>query len=305
MGRLAALAAVVLWGLSFVATKRALLELSPLTLIFIRFALGALVLHLILWLRRKPVGAPRAELPALALMGFIGVFVHQMLQVYGLSLTTAVRTGWLVGLIPIWSAILGAVFLGERFGGRRILGLAAGVAGAILVITRGEVAWGAFALPARRGDLLILASTFNWAVYSIIGRNTLRRLGSGRATATAMLFGWAMIVPFFLDERLELAPLQAVSLPTMIAVLFLGVGCSGLAYLCWYAALDRLPISEVAAFLYLEPLVTLAAAATLLHEPIAATTIAGGMLALAGVALVQQAEGRDRTVRPATGAGAD
>ena len=289
MGRLAALAAVVFWGLSFVATKQALLELTPLTLIFARFALGTLVLQIVLWLRREPLLPPRSELPALALMGFIGVFLHQVLQVSGLNLTTAVRTGWLVGLIPIWSAILGAVFLGERLGGRKILGLGIGMVGAALVITRGEVFSRSLDLRATKGDLLVLASTFNWAVFSIIGRKTVKRLGSVRATAAATFLGWTMTIPLFLSEHVGPAVFPSVSVRTLVAIAFLGVGCSGFAYLFWYVALERLPTSEVAAFLYLEPLVTLAAAVTLLQEPVAATTIAGGVLAMVGVAIVQRA----------------
>ena len=63
-------------------------------------------------------------------MGFVGVFVHQLLQAYGLTLTTAVKTGWLIGLIPIWAALLSALLLGERFGRAKVAGLLLGFAGA-------------------------------------------------------------------------------------------------------------------------------------------------------------------------------
>src|SRR5688572_15077524 len=104
--RLAALTAVVFWGISFVATKSALQEISPVTLIFTRFAMGTAFLFLILALRRESPVPPRESIAPLVLMGFVGIFVHQMLQAYGLTLTTAIRTGWLIGLIPIWSAVL-------------------------------------------------------------------------------------------------------------------------------------------------------------------------------------------------------
>jgi drug/metabolite transporter (DMT)-like permease len=74
-----------------------------------------------------------------------------------------------------------------------------------------------------------------------------------------------------------------------VSVLFLGFGCSGLGYLFWYGALERIELSRVAAFLYLEPLVTLAAAAFWLGEPVGLLTLAGGALLLMGVALVQRA----------------
>jgi drug/metabolite transporter (DMT)-like permease len=289
--RLAAFAAVVLWGVSFVATKAALRELSPVTVIFTRFALGTAVLFLILKLRRQSLIPPRDTWPMLALMGFVGIFVHQMVQVHALTLTTAVRTGWLIGLTPIWSAVLAAVFLGEGFGPRKVFGLFLGAVGALLVITKGDLSSRVLALPATRGDLLILATTVNWAIYTILGQKTLKRLGSARAIAAAMFVGWAMMIPFFVTAA-GWREYQDLSSTSLIAILFLGVGCSGLGYLFWYAALERIDASQVAAFLYLEPLVTLVAAVALLGESVAVSTIVGGILVLAGVLTVQTAQSR-------------
>jgi drug/metabolite transporter (DMT)-like permease len=286
--RLAAFAAVIMWGISFVATKAALREVSPITLIFTRFALGTALLLLILTLRRETLLPPKSAWPMLALMGFVGVFVHQMIQVHGLTLTTAVRTGWLIGLTPIWSAVLAGLFLGERFGPRKILGLFLGTAGALLVITRGKLSPGILSLPSTRGDLLIVASTLNWAVYTILGRDTLRRVGSTQAIATVMLVGWAMLIPFFLVAA-GWQEYKHLSSTSLVAILFLGIGCSGLGYWFWYAALERIEASQVAAFLYVEPLVTLAAAMALLGEPVALSTILGGLLVLAGVLTIQSA----------------
>ena len=286
--RLGALIAIVLWGLSFVATKVALREISPVTLVFSRFALGTALLVATLAARRRPLVPPPRSWPALAVMGFVGIFVHQLLQSYGLTLTTAVRTGWLIGLIPIWSALLAAVFLKERFGPAKVAGLALGFAGAVLVVTRGRLSAGLLALPSTRGDLLILASTLNWAIYTVLGRGTLHRLGSLRATTGTMFLGWLMLAPLFL--RVEgWREYAALSPSGVAALLFLGIGPAGLGYLFWYGALERVETSRVAAFLYLEPLVTLAAAVALLHEPVGAATVAGGLMVLAGVALVQRA----------------
>jgi drug/metabolite transporter (DMT)-like permease len=73
------------------------------------------------------------------------------------------------------------------------------------------------------------------------------------------------------------------------ALLFLGLACSGIGYLLWSEALAELEPSRVAALLYLQPLVTLAAAAVLLGEPIGLATVVGGGLVIAGVAVVQRA----------------
>jgi drug/metabolite transporter (DMT)-like permease len=281
--RFAAFIAVVFWGISFVATKAALREVSPVTLIFCRFAIGALVLLALV--RRLP---PRDAWPQLLLMGFLGVFVHQMLQAYGLTLTSATNSGWLIGLTPLWSAVLSAIVLRERFSSWKVAGLVGGFAGALLVVTRGDFSPQVLGRPSTLGDLLIFISTINWSIYSVIGHATIRKLGPRRATSGAMLFGAAMLTPFFV-ARQGWRELPQLSSTGWGALLFLSIGCSALGYLFWYGALEHVEVSRVAALLYIEPLVTFLAAAVLLGERVSGTVIAGGMIVLVSVVIAQYA----------------
>jgi drug/metabolite transporter (DMT)-like permease len=284
--RFGALLAVIFWGISFVATKSALREVSPVTLIFLRFAIGSVLLMAIV--RRLP---PREALPQLALMGFIGIFVHQMLQSHALTMTTATHCGWLIGLTPIWSALLSAIVFRERFGLWKVVGLAGGFAGALLVITRGEFDAGVLSLPSTAGDLLIVISTINWAVYSVAGHATIKRLGPRVATSGAMLLGVLMLAPFFV-ARAGWREIPRLTAGGWTAVLFLGVGCSALGYLFWYGALEHIEVSRVASLLYLEPLITFATAIALLHETISGTAIIGGLMVMGSVAIAQYAPSR-------------
>jgi drug/metabolite transporter (DMT)-like permease len=283
--RVAASIAVIFWGVSFVATKAVLRDVAPVTLIFTRFFIGALVLLAIV--RELP---PRESWPSLALMGFVGVFVHQMLQSFALTMTTATNCGWLIGLTPLWSAVLAAIVLRERFGFWKIVGLLGGFAGALLVVTRGDFSSRVFARPSTLGDALIFISTINWAIYTVIGHKTIRRIGPRRATSGAMLFGVAMLAPFFI-ARAGWRDLPHLTPAGWGALLFLAVGCSALGYLFWYGALEQIEASRVAALLYAEPLVTFAAAVLLLGERVSAITIAGGILVLISVVLTQYAPG--------------
>src|SRR5512144_1578727 len=101
-----ALLAVIFWGASFVATKVALSEISPVAVVVLRFAIGlAVILAALAW--RHQVAAPRhGDVAWLALLGAIGITAHQMLQANGLVTTTATNSGWLVVLIPIFTAVL-------------------------------------------------------------------------------------------------------------------------------------------------------------------------------------------------------
>ena len=286
--RLGALLAVLFWGLSFVATKAAVREVSPFALVFARAGLGTTLLVVILARRGAQWVPPRSAWPSLAVMGFVGVAFHQGLQAYALTLTSAVHTGWLIGLTPIWSAVLAALVLHERFGARKLLGLTLGFAGALIVVTRGRLGPELAYLPSTRGDLLILLSTINWAVYSVLGHPVLKRLGAPRATLGAMAVGWLLLAVHvhWTGSWRDYARLSATG---WLAVLFLGLACSGLGYLFWYGALEKIEASRVGALLYLEPLVTFAAAAALLGERVQLVTVAGGMLLLVGVVLVERA----------------
>jgi drug/metabolite transporter (DMT)-like permease len=292
--RSAAFTAVVFWGLSFVATKAALAEISPETLIFTRFAFGAALLIALLKLRGQRPLPPFDALWPLACMGFFGVFVHQMLQATALTMTSAVQTGWLIGVIPIWSALLSALMLKEKFTGLKLLGLLGGFAGVVLVISHGQLSAMTLKLPSTRGDFLVLLSTINWAFYSVIGHSTIKRLGPTRATAGSMLLGWLMLAPLFIWKQ-GWREWPHLSSSGWGALLFLGICCSGLGYLFWYGALEHIEVSRVASFLYIEPLVTLVAAVLLLRERVTATTILGGLLVLASVFLIQ------RLPKPKTG----
>ncbi|PWU08073.1 MAG: hypothetical protein C5B50_30370 [Verrucomicrobia bacterium] len=279
---------ICLWGLSFIATKTALREASPATLVALRFGLGTGLLFAVLRLRGFPLLPPRDAWPSLALMGFVGVFLHHLIQATGLTTTTATNAGWLIGLIPIWSALLSAALLKERFGFLKLAGLVGGTAGAILVISHGKPITEVLKLPSTHGDLLVLITTFTWAIYTVVGHGTIKRLGPLRATTGAMLLGWLMVLPVFLFTE-GWRELSHLSIRGWGAILFLGIGCSAFGYLMWYAALERIEASRVASFLYAQPLVTAVAGPLLLHEQFWASTIAGGLLVLASVFVIQKA----------------
>jgi drug/metabolite transporter (DMT)-like permease len=97
-----------------------------------------------------------------------------------------------------------------------------------------------------------------------------------------------MIAPFFAAQQ-GWRQIPQLSLAGWGALLFLGIGCSGLGYLLWYGALERLEVSRVAASLYLEPLVTLGTAVLLLSEPVSAVAVLGGLIVLGSVYLMQRA----------------
>jgi drug/metabolite transporter (DMT)-like permease len=285
--RAGAFLAIVLWGVSFVATKAALREANPITVVFLRVSIGAFFLFLLLAARGERLLPPASTLRMLVVMGAIGVGVHQMIQAIALRLTTAINTGWLIALTPIWSAIIARIFRNERLDRTRLLGLFGGFAGALVLVSRGRFSADVWALPGTKGDFLIVLSTLNWAIFSNLGQSTLRRLGPLRATAFVLAAGWLLLLPWFIRERGWTA-LDSLTIVGSGSIVFLGLGCSGLGYLLWYGALERVEVARVASFLYIEPLVTLIAAMLILGEPAHPSALLGGALVLASVYVLQK-----------------
>ena len=283
--------AVALWGASFVATKLVLRELSPITIILLRFALGLGALIFIVRLKRAWAFVPRRDWGWFLFLGFNGIFVHQLLQVNGLVSTSATNTGWMVALIPIFTALLAWLLLGESFASVQVMGLALAVLGTLLVISRGEFELGAISLPATRGDILVFLSAPNWAIFSVLSKRLLTRYPPSFMMVVTMGLGWLMLLPLFVAAA-GWRELQGLSLPGWAGLVFLGLFCSGLAYVFWYDALEAAGAGQVASFLYLEPLITLIVAVLLLEERPLIGTLVGGGLILTGVWLVNRHRGQ-------------
>lgn len=291
LNRLKALTAALFWGVSFVATKAALRDVSPWTLIVVRFAFGVAILVFAAWRLRliKLVGA--RDFVSLAILGAIAIAIHQGLQATGLTLTSASSMAWLVGLTPVFTAILAWWFLHERFSALKVFGLVIAFTGAIVVVTKGVFSPETLRLPSTFGDLLALASSLNWAIFSIASKPLLRRLPPTLMMAYVMVIGWILILPFWGIGRgwNEIGNLTTTG---WLAILFLGICCSGIAYIFWYDALAHIDASEVSAFIYLEPLVTVVVAGIVLGEPFTLVTFLGGLTILFGVYLVNRPANR-------------
>lgn len=280
-----ALFAVVVWGASFIATKMAVAEVSPVTVVWLRFAMGVAVLGWVVAARRQLAIPSRSDLGYFALLGFLGIAFHQWLQSNGLVTSQASTTAWIVAATPIFMALLGWAILRERVRLVTVAGIALAAAGVVLVVSRGDlpaIAAGRFGTP---GDLLILASAPNWAVFSVLSRKGLQRHPSAVMMFWVMTLGWLMTSALWIAGPGP-ADVARLSAQGWTAVLFLGIACSGLAYIFWYDALRDLPASQVGALLYIEPLIAVVVAAALLGEPIVLATLLGGLAILAGVWMV-------------------
>jgi drug/metabolite transporter (DMT)-like permease len=289
-------AAVALWGASFVATKVALRDVSPPTIVWLRFAIGALVLGIVVVVRRQFSLPEGKEWSYFALLGLSGIAFHQWLQSTGLITSKASTTAWIVATIPIFIALLGWLVLKEKLSWAGVTGIILATVGVLLVVTDGDLASltaGHFGAP---GDILIMISAPNWAIYSVLsrrvmgggeGHNDVDRRPAARMTFWVMSIGW-VFTSLQLFAGPGISEIKELTTDGWLGIGFLGVFCSGLGYIYWQDALEAIPASQVGAFLYLEPLVTVVVAAAVLGEPITLASLLGGSVILLGVWMVSR-----------------
>jgi drug/metabolite transporter (DMT)-like permease len=279
--------AVVVWGASFIATKLALRELSPVVVIWLRFGIGLVILG---WFvaQRKELAFPAArELGFFAFLGFLGITFHQWLQVTGLLTAQATTTAWIITTIPIFIAILGRFMLQEKLGWDRIGGILLATFGVLLIVSHGDLQSVLIGRFGTHGDFLVLISAVNWAVFSVLSRKALKNHPAIQMLFYVMVFGW-VFASIWLATTPHFSEIVSLSLQGWISILFLGILCTGIAYIFWFDALKELTASQVGSFLYIEPLVTVVVAGLLLQEPLFLAAFLGGALILAGVWLVNR-----------------
>lgn len=279
--------AVTFWGASFVATKVVLRDLSPDVLVWLRFAMGLPLLGLTA-VARKQFSLPRfSDLPYFAVLGLIGITFHQWLQSNGLVTAQATTTAWIVAASPVFIALLGWLVLKEKLTGIQALGIFVAVVGVLLVISGGNLRGLVGGQGITPGDVLIMISAPNWALFSILSRRGLKQHPAASMMFWVMVFGWGFTTLLFLSnprfEEISRLPLEG-----WLSMLFLGIFCSGLAYIFWYDALKSIPASQVGVFLYIEPLVTVIIAWLVLGEQLTWASLLGGAIILAGIWMVNR-----------------
>jgi len=260
-------------------------DISPIAIVWLRFSMGVLILGIAVSLRGQFSLPGRGEWAYFSLLGFLGITFHQWLQSNGLQTSEAGTTAWIVSTTPVFMALLGWTVLKEALSWVKTSGILLAFAGVLLVVSKGNLASisvGRFGAP---GDFLILISSVNWAVFSVLSRRGLKSYPAGLMMFYVMSLGWMFTTILFFAQT-GLSEITNLTSNGWLGVIFLGVFCSGLAYIAWYDALQALPSAQTGAFLYIEPLVAVVVAFFVLSEPVTVVSLIGGGIILFGIWLV-------------------
>ena len=281
--------AMLCWAGNWVVGRAIHEQVPPFTLNFWRWAGSLLLILPVAWtsLRgqwRLMLRHWKWVLP----MAAIASAIFQSMVYLGLQSTTALNGALLIALVPIVVAAIAAVLLGERFTPRQALGIAVSLAGAVVVIVRGDAAV-LRALAFNPGDLWILAAVPIWALYTVLLKRWPAGLDRMSFLAAMALVGVVVQFPFFAWEWAA-GRHMLVTPGSIAAIAYTAVFASFLAFVFYNAALQRTTPTVAGPFHHLHPAFTALLGIVFLGERIGWHHAAGVACIVLGLYLTTSAK---------------
>jgi drug/metabolite transporter (DMT)-like permease len=286
----AALITVLFWGSAFAGIRAGLHSYAPAQLALLRFLSASAVLGVFALVTRMRLPALK-DVPLVLLLGLLGFAFYNIALNIGELRIPSGPAAVLIQTLPIWTTLAAIIFLGERLRPWGWAGIGVSFAG-VLVIGLGKGS--GFGLNWGAG--LILLASLSASAYNIIQKSMLVRYRPVDITTWAIWAGTLMLVPF---SPGLVGQVRAAPLADTLAVVYLGAGPAALAYATWAVVLSRLPATRASSLLFAVPVVAFLVGWVWLGEAPTLIDIAGGVLAMGGVALVNTL-GRGRVGRVAS-----
>ena len=273
----AALITVLFWGSAFAGIRAGLHSFTPAHVALLRFLSASAALGIFAAVTRMRLPAVR-DVPLILLLGLLGfAFYNIALNIGELQIPSG-PAAVLIQTLPIWTTLAAIVFLGEKVTAWGWAGIGVSFGG-VLVIGLGKGS--GFGLNWGAG--LILLASFSASAYNIIQKGMLDRYRPVEITTYAIWAGTLMLLPFGAGLA---GQVRAAPIGDTLAVVYLGLGPAALAYATWAAVLKRLPASRASSVLFAVPVVAFLVGWVWLGETPTTIDVAGGALAMGGVALV-------------------
>lgn len=274
----------LLWSGNFVIGRAMRDAFEPVPLTFWRWILAGAVLApfaLALTWRHRAVIARHPLL--LIALGVTGVGWFHLSVYYGLQTSTAINAGLLMATGPMMIAALSWMAYGEAISLRYLAGLLLSLAGATVVIARGDAA-ALLALEINEGDIWLLGAAMLWAVYSVLLKRRPAELPPLALLFVTIVVGAVSLAPLFLWQS-GLALGFEPGIETLATLLYVSLLASLLAYQFWNRGVREAGPSRAGLYMYLMPFFSAVLSVIALGEPVAPFHVVGGALIFGGIAL--------------------
>jgi len=275
------------WGGTFIAGRILAGSVGPYSAAFLRFLVASvfLVLFTAKVEGRMPKLTPKT-MPGVVLLGMTGVFSYNVFFFKGLNLIEAGRAAIVIANNPVFITLLSALLFGERLTVIKGAGVLLSVTGALVVITRGDLAAVAGG-GIGKGELMIFGCVASWVAYSLIGKKVMTDLSPLSAVACSAVIGAAALLPAALFEGLA-ADAPAYRPVDWIAIFYLGFFGTVLGFVWYYQGIQRIGPARASLFINFVPISAVILAFLILGEPLTPSLAAGALLVVTGVYLTNR-----------------
>jgi drug/metabolite transporter (DMT)-like permease len=286
---------VVIWGTAFPVIPYLQQFLDPFQLTWYRYLPFPFLFAAFLWRRRSRFAeVTGAEWVQMVLLGFVGVAGYHFSLNWAMAGGGAITgpTGAiLVATTPLWTLGISLALGRERFHWLAAVGSLLAFLGVVLVVLRGQ---GEAEIRLAAKAAVGMIAPLSWAVYSVFTKPLIARHGGLFVTGVTLSLGAATLLP--LGIHYGTAPLESLDAAAWGWLAFLAVVSTALGYAMWNHAIKHRAASNVATYIYLNPVVATIAGAWLLPalvdfpaQQVTAWFLLGGAMVLGGLALVHRA----------------
>ncbi len=295
---LALIAVQLMFGSWPIAGKVVLRSISSTALVGFRVAGAALALTLIHGKVTQLRRLPKRDLGLLILCSMLGVVVNQLLFVKGLSLTTVINATLLSSTIPVFTLVVSIVLGYDRVSLRRIIGIVLAISGVVFLV---DPLRADFSAQTGAGNILIVINSLSYGAYIAISKDLFKRYGA--LTVITWIFLIATVVTMPIGAySLSYSRVGSFSAGLWLAVAYIIIVPTVLAYYLNAWALTRVSPGTVATYIYLQPLIAFGLAPFLLSERFNMRVLIASCLIFAGVGVVvmrrRSRASREVTERP-------
>jgi drug/metabolite transporter (DMT)-like permease len=277
----------IAWGSTYVGIRIMDRTIPPLIGAGCRYLLAGIAMYVFLWVRRRtrPRVSPR-EFGSVALAGVLLLVGGNGFVCLAERHVPAGLSALVVASVPLWLLVI-RMITRDRPSGATLAGLGVGFLGVALLVLRGGAEQGV-SVPEL---LIVVGASFSWALGSWVSGQLPMPSDAASGTALEMLIGGAVLMALgpVLGEHWSAVALHA-SADSLLAVVYLALIGSVLAFTAYVWLLQNAPISQVSTYAYVNPIVAVVLGALLLGERVTATTVIGGATIVLAVVLVIRAE---------------